>query len=389
MIKRLILAVIFIAIVCGGLVGFNLFRSQAIKDYFANLQQPAVAVSTSTVVPSEWTPGIEAVGSARAGDGVTLKFQVDGIVTDIKFKANQQVAKGDLLVQLDDKIQQADLAAAKADAVLSEQNLKRAQTLRTQGVGAVSNVDATAAAAAAAQALVVKLESTLALKQLVAPFSGVIGISRIDVGEYVTPGTEIATLQNLETMRVDFTVPEQQLPNLAIGQKVVITTSEDDYRFNGAITGIDPRIDASSRLISVQAQVENSQRTLTPGQFVRVKVVLPTEENIITLPQTAIVSSLYGDYVYKVMPKDNADTPADAKAELKDKASTDGKAQEDLIVRQVFVKLGRRTDARIEITDGIKDGDIIVNAGQNRLSSGMRVMIDNTVNPEDALKQKQ
>src|SRR5690606_12440248 len=218
MIKRLILAIIFLVIVVGGLVGFNLFRSQAIKDFFANMQQPAQTVSTVTVEPGVWRPGIEAIGTANALNGVDLTVQLDGVVQKINFKANQEVKEGDLLLQMEDSIQKADLAAAEAEAVLARQNLKRADTLRTRGVGAVSNVDTTASAADAASARVEKMRATLAQKSVKAPFSGVIGISKVDLGQYLTPGTVIATLQNTDVMRIDFTVPEQSVTSIKLGQ---------------------------------------------------------------------------------------------------------------------------------------------------------------------------
>lgn len=378
MIKRFIIAIILLVIIGGGLVGFNLFRAQAIKDYFANMKQPSQAVSTIDVKPGKWLPGIEALGSARAEDGVNLTFQVDGIVKEIMFKPNQIVKKGDLLLQLDDEIQKADLVASKAEAELSEQNYKRAQTLRTQGVGAVSNVDTTAAALSSAKANVAKAQATLDLKRLIAPFSGVIGISRVDIGQFMAPGTVVATLQNVDTMRVDFSVPEQELKNLSMGQEVHIGASASDYAFKGKIVGIDPKIDPASRLVSVQAQVDNSDKSLVPGQFVQVRVILPEEDNVVILPLTTVVTSLYGDYVFTVVKKE---ADKNAAADTTEKA-------DDLVLHQIFVKLGRRTGNNVEILSGVKDGDVVVTSGQNRLSNGMSAHINNDVNPADAQIKK-
>ncbi|KAA9367909.1 efflux RND transporter periplasmic adaptor subunit [Ochrobactrum quorumnocens] len=370
MIKRLILAIIFLVIVVGGLVGFNLFRTQAIKDFFANMQQPAKTVSTVTLQPGVWTPGIEAIGSANAINGVDLTVQVNGIVDKINFKANQQVKQGDVLLELENSIETADLVAAKAEAVLADQNLKRAETLRTRGVGAVSDVDTTAAAASAKQAAVAKMQAVLDQKTVTAPFDGVIGISKVDLGQYLTPGTVIGTLQETDKMRIDFTVPEQSLTSLKLGQAVKVGPSADQLNYNGTIVGIDPKIDSSSRLVSVRAEVQNDEPRLTPGQFVQVRIELPQEENVLALPQTAIVTSLYGDYAYVVRP---------AQPKEGEKAP-EGQA-EKLVAQQVFVKLGRRYGGVVEITDGLKAGDIVINAGQNRLSPGATVTIDNTVNP--------
>lgn len=386
MIKRLILALIFLAIVVGGLVGFNLFRAKAIKDFFATMQQPAQTVSTVTVEPMTWTPGIEAIGSANASSGVDLTFQVDGLVKNIAFAANQKIKEGTVLVQLDDSIQKADLVAAKAEAVLSEQNLKRAQTLRTQGVGAISNVETTAASAASAEAQVAKLQAVLDQKTVTAPFSGVIGIPKVDVGQYVTPGTVIASLQNIDTMRIDFTVPEQAISQLELGQVIHAGATANALDFSGKITGIDPKIDPTTRLVAVRAEVANPDGKLTPGQFVQVRVELPTEDNVIALVQTSIVSSLYGDYVFVVRPQKKTEDAAKPDAAKPDttKPTDAEKSAETLQVDQVFVQLGRRSKGLVEITKGLEKGDVIVTAGQNRLSPKMRVVIDNTVNPADS-----
>ncbi|MGU3576394.1 efflux RND transporter periplasmic adaptor subunit [Brucellaceae bacterium C25G] len=369
MIKRLLLAIVFLAIVVGGLVGFNLYRSKMIAEFFANMPQKTMTVSTITVEPTVWTPALEAIGSINASEGVDLTFEVSGVVNAIKFKANEKVKQGQVLVQLDDSIQLADLAAAQASAVLSDQNLKRAQTLRTQGVGAVSNVDSASANAESARAQVAKNEAVLKQKTLVAPFSGTMGIARIDVGQYVTPGQVVATLQNMDTMRVDFTVTEQSIDQLSLGQTIKINPN-NGQEFEGKITGIDPKIDPSTRLVSVRGQVENVNGQLNPGQFVQVSVQLPEEDNIIAVPQTAVVTSLYGDYVYIVRPVKTEGAAADAK--------------EVLAVDQVFVKPGRRLKGVVELTGGVKDGDVIVTAGQNRLAPKMHVVIDNTVNPANS-----
>ena len=370
MIKRLILAIIFLVIVVGGLVGFNLFRTQAIKDFFANMQQPAKTVSTITLEPTTWTPGIEAIGSANAINGVDLTVQVSGIVDKIDFKANQEVKKGTVLFQLENSIETADLVAAKAEAVLADQNLKRAETLRTRGVGAVSDVDTTAAAASAKKAAVAKMQAVLDQKTVTAPFTGVIGIAKVDIGQYLTPGTVIGTLQETDKMRIDFTVPEQSLPELRLGQPVQVGPSMEQLNYNGKIVGIDPKIDPASRLVSVRAEVQNDEPRLTPGQFVQVRVELPKEDNVLALPQTAVIRSLYGDYVYAVRP---------AQPKEGEKAP-EGDAKK-LVAQQVFVKIGRSYGGVVEITDGLKAGDIVITAGQNRLSAGTPVTIDNTVNP--------
>jgi membrane fusion protein (multidrug efflux system) len=399
MIKRYIvpvIALLFVILIGVGLVGFNFFRDKAIKQFFATMQQPAAPVSTYTVEPGAWTPEVEAIGTVSAIQGVELSVEVAGIVKDIPFTANQIIEKGAPLLQLDDAIEKADIVAAQAQNVLMDQTLERARTLNTRGVGAVSSVDEAQSASLAKKAEIAKLQAVMEQKLLKAPFKGTVGIPRIELGQYLSPGTVVVSLQDLATMRVDFTVPEQNLSQIRIGQPIRLGLTDGDINFPGEITAIEPRIDPATRLVSVRAKVDNAEGKLRPGQFAQVRVTLPKEENVFTLPQTALVSSLYGDYVFVVRPAPDEAKPADAPkpadtakpagaASAADAAKPADAAAEKkepkLIVAQVFVTPGRRSGLVVEITKGIKKGDIVVTAGQNRLSPGAAVKIANDVNP--------
>jgi membrane fusion protein (multidrug efflux system) len=398
MILRFIIAFVLLVLVCGGIVGFNLFRDQAIQDYFANMPRPSLTVSTEDVKPVTWTPGIEALGTVAAAQGVDLSVETTGIVKTILFKANQHVDDNQVLVQLDDAVERADLEAQKATASLGQLALDRAKALQKRGVGSDVTADAAAAAAATASANVAKLQAVLDQKQLRAPFGGTVGIPRIEVGQYLAPGTTVATLQDLDTMRADFTVPEQRLAELRIGQPVRLGTDQGKWDFSGKVTGIDPKVDPATRLVTVRAEVSNPDGKLSPGQFVQVQVQLPEEKGVIAVVQTAVVTSLYGDYVYVVQSPDAkkeepkpaaADEPKVSQAEEKPVPAGAAMAAEpkpepaqNLVARQVFVKLGRRAEGLVEITSGLSAGDIVVTAGQNRLYSGVAVTIDNTVTPD-------
>ncbi|ESX00329.1 RND transporter MFP subunit [Mesorhizobium sp. LSJC268A00] len=420
---------LLLALVCVGVVGFNLFRDNAIKQYFATMKPPATTVSTVVVKPSDWTPGVEAIGTVRAVRGVDLTVETSGIVKDILFHANQKVPVDSVLLQLDDAVERADLVAAKAQSVSDKTALERALELQRRGVGTDATLDTAQAAASASAAQVNKLQAVLDQKQLTAPFAGTVGIPKIDLGQYLSPGNAVVTLQDLDTMRVDFSVPEQQLPLLKIGQAVRLglggTSGGADMPFAGSIRGIDPKIDASSRLVSVRGEVANPDGKLTPGQFVQVRVELPQEKNILSLPQTALTSSLYGDFVFVVVPAKPAEGAPAAKPEEKPAAGADAAkpaadakpadakpAAEDaaakpadkpavdpakpaaepekpaLVLSQVFVKPGRRNDGMVEIIEGIKAGDEVVTAGQNRLFNGMSVAVDNTIDPSKSANQQ-
>ncbi len=393
MIKRFIIAFILLVIVCGGIVGFNLFRDKAIEDFFANMPVNPLTVSTARVEPITWTPNIEAIGTVSAASGVDLTVETTGIVKEILFKANEKVERGQELVRLDDAVQKADLEAGKTQEALDKQALDRAVALQKRGVGTDATLDAARASWQTSISQVAKLQAVLDQKLLRAPFSGTIGIPRIEEGQYVAPGNAVATLQDLDTLRVDFTVAEQRFPDLKIGQEVLFGLTDDDMPYKGAITGIDPKIDPVSRLVSVRAEISNVDGRLSPGQFVQVRVILPSEDNIIAVPQTALISSLYGDYVYVVrsaekVPNEPKKTEAGeavaAPAGQKPAEEEAADVKPSLAVTQVFVGIGRRSGDRVEITRGIEAGDEVVTAGQNRLNNGSPVVVDNTIDPSRA-----
>jgi membrane fusion protein (multidrug efflux system) len=377
MIKRFIIALVLIIVVCGGLVGFNIFRANAIKQFFATMQRPAIVVSTITVQPAAWTPGVEAFGTVYAAEGTDVAVQSGGVVKDVLFKPNDQIKEGQVLVQIDDAVERADLLAAQTAVDNTRRAIERARTLAKSGVNSPVTVETAEGNLDTALSQLNKIEATLDQKAIKARFDGIVGIAKVTVGQYVQPGTVVATLQNLDKMKVDFTVPEQVIGSLKIGQPAKFGLTEDDMSFSGNVIGIDPKVDPQTRLVSVQALIDNSTRTLRPGQFIRIRVQLPQEDNIVALPQTAVVSSLYGDYVFAVEQAKADATPAAPNADNKP-------AEPKLIARQIFVKLGRRNAGEVEIVEGVKGGDDIVTAGQNRLSNGATVKVDNTVDPTKA-----
>jgi membrane fusion protein (multidrug efflux system) len=389
MIKRLIIAFVLLVLVCGGIIGFNIFRDRAIEQYFANAPVAAATVSATIVEPMKWTPGIEAIGTIGAARGVDLTVETSGIIKDVLFTANQRVEQGDVLVQLDDVVQQADLAAGLTQAALDKTAYDRALELQKRGVGTDVNVESAKAAAEASASQVAKFQAVLEQKQLTAPFAGTMGIPRIDNGQYIAPGTIVATLQDLETMRVDFSIPEQQLELVEIGQTVRLGVSAADMPFSGSIIGIEPKVDPVSRLVSIRAEVVKPEGRLSPGQFVQVRVQLPEEDGVLALPQTAVVTSLYGDYVFVVRPAEDKAGEAEAAQPALDGAAPAAEAPAEnqesaepaLVVDQVFVTTGRRSQGLVEVLKGIEPGDQVVTAGQNRLSNGAPVKVDNTVNP--------
>lgn len=361
--RRLVVSLVFILAVglCGGLIWFNFFRDKMITQFFATMQPPAQTVSAAKVEAKTWTPAISAIGTAKAANGVELAFETAGIVSQIKFKANQNVRQGEVLVQLDDTVERADIQDVQANVKTAESNFERAKTLSTRGYGTEANLDQASALLAAARSRLARLQATIEQKALKAPFSGVIGIPRIDVGQYLQPGTIIASFQDLSSMKVDFTVPEQRASEIKLGQEVRVGMAETDLPFKGRVIGKDPRVDPATRLVSVQALIEdNKDGAILPGQFLHVEAILPEQPNVMTLPQTAVITSLYGDYVYTIEQEERA-------------------GQQVQVVKQVFVKTGRRRGGALEIVSGLNAGQQVAASGQNKLQAGSTVKIDNTI----------
>ncbi len=354
MIKRLFIAVMLLGLVAVGVVGFNMFRDQAIEDFFANRPVQPLPVNTVDVEASEWLPTLQAIGTVYARRGIDLAVEAGGVVREVNFGANDAVEEGQVLVRIGDEIEQADLAAAESAVRLAQQTLDRVNSLGDRGVASAATVDEAEAALSAAHARVQRIRALIEQKTLVAPFPGEIGIPRVDEGQFVAAGAMIATLQDLEMLRVDFSVPEQQLWQLYIGQPLGLV-SEAGGQSTGLITGIEPRIDPATRLVAVRAEIDNSRSVLSPGQFVRVQVRLPARDGVLSLPQTAVTTSLYGDFVYVVVEAEEGGT---------------------LEARQVFVETGFRQGDQVEIVRGISTGDRVVVAGQNRLSNGAPVVLE-------------
>jgi membrane fusion protein, multidrug efflux system len=377
---------LLVLVVCAGLIWFNFFRQGMVAQYFAHFPIPTVTVSTVEVKPVRWTPGIDAIGTISASQGVDVASELAGVVKSIDFKANDKITAGQTLVQIDDSVERAGLVAAQSSVAVNQDALDRTQQLFKRNFATSADLQAAQNKLDLSKGALSAIEARLAQGAIQAPFAGTIGIPQIDPGAYIQAGTVIATLQDLSKMRVNFTLPEQQLPELSIGQAISLGLSEDHLDFNGVITGIDPKIDPTSRLVSVQALVDNANGTLRPGQFARVRVHLPEEPDVIALPQTAVIISLYGSYVYQVVEAPAAAAPAQGGGQpaAGQAAAEQAPAAPQLIAKQVFVETGRRLDTEIEILKGVEPGMQIVSSGQNKLSNGSHVVVDNSVNPANA-----
>lgn len=353
-----------LAALVGGLVWFNFFRGQMIKQFFANNKPPAVAVSVAEA-KSEVVPNLlSAVGDLAAVHQVNVTADVNGRVTEIKFEPGAHVTAGTPLVQLFDAPEQGDLANFKAQSNLAALSLERAKQLASRQFGPQATVDQAQASYDQAQAGIAKTEALISQKLVRAPFEGDLGVRKVELGQYITAGTAIVSLTDLSQLWANFTVTEKDSGQLKVGQSVRLKVDAYPGRtFDGKITTIEPQIATDTRNIRVQATIANPEKILKPGMFVTTTVVLPEKPPVVTVPETAVDYTLYGDSVFL----------------LTEKKEEDGKTS--LSAVRTFVQTGKRVEGRVEILKGLKPGDKVVAVGQLKLQSGSAVSISTDPTP--------
>src|SRR6266404_3870269 len=349
---------LLLALLVGALVGFNAFRSYKIAEFFANNKPPptsvAVAEAKSEVIPNLLT----AVGDLAAVHQVNVTTDVSGRITDIMFTAGSTVTAGSPLVQLFDGPEQGDLASFKAQATTAQLSLERAKQLAARQFGPQATVDQAQSAHDQANAGIAKTQAIISQKLVRAPFDGELGTRRVEVGQFLTAGTQIVTLTDLSTLYANFTVTEKDSAALKVGQTVrILVDAYPGRNFDGKITTIEPQIATDTRNIRVQATLENPDRILKPGMFTTTTVVLPEKPAVVTVPETAVDYTLYGDSVFLIT----------------EKKEDDGKSS--LSAVRTFVRTGNRISGRAEILSGLKPGDRVVAVGQLKLQSGSAVVI--------------
>ena len=360
MVRWFIAVGLLLALLVGGLVWFNYFRGKMIAQFFANNKPPPVSVNVATA-KSETIPNLlTAVGDLAAVHQVNVTSDVNGRITDIMFTAGASVKAGTPLVQLFDGPDQGDLANFKAQQRVAQISLHRAKQLMERQVGPQATVDTAQAAFDQASAGIAKTEALISQKLVRAPFDGELGVRKVEVGQYLTAGTQIVSLTDLSALYANFTVTEKDSAQLKVGQIVRIAVDAYPGRtFEGKITTIEPQIATDTRNIRVQATIQNPDKILKPGMFTTTTVVLPDKPPVITVPETAVDYTLYGDSVFL----------------LSEKKEEDGKTS--LTVTRTFVQAGKRLEGRAEILKGLKDGDRVVAVGQLKLQSGSAITVSN------------
>lgn len=366
---RIALTILGLVVVLGVLVSVKYAQIASLIGMAAAMEKagpPAEAVATTTAVTQRWEETISATGTVASSKGVVVSNEVAGVVSAIAFESGATVEKGAVLVQIDARVEKAQLAQAQVTRNLARTTADRARKLATSGAESQAQIDADENALAAANAQIDVLRAQIARKTIRAPFTGKLGIREVDLGQYLGPGTTITTLESAQGVYVDFDVPQQQ--DISIGMKVRVTLEGvAGYVGEGEVFAIEPRIDASTRTKKLRAAIDEGEDALRPGMFAQVEVVRPETTEVVSVPATAILHATYGDSVFVVEP---------AAPERAGQAGPDG--QPVMAVRQQFVRLGASRGDFVAVVEGIEAGQEVVSEGAFKLRNGAAVYVDGT-----------
>ncbi len=371
---RMAVMLIAVGVVFGGVFIVKTMRAKGMNASFDNMSQPAVAVSAYVAKTERWRNDAEAVGTFVAINGTDVTTEAGGVIREILFKPGQQVRAGTVLVRLNTANEEATLRALEAAAKLAVAQRDRWRTLGAQKLVSQDDVEQRAADAAARIAQVEAQRAVIAQKTIRAPFDGVLGIRKINLGQFVNPGDPLVNLQSLNPILLDFTLPQQRMGEVQEGTAVRAGVDSLPGRiFDGRITAIEPQVDAQTRNFTVQASFVNDDGALRPGVFAKVAFALGGEQSVVVVPQTAISFNPYGNAVYVIEEVDRAEGEKDMRGQ-----PLTGKK---LIVRQRFVKTGATRGDLIAVTEGLKPGERVVTSGLLKLRNDAEITINNKVQP--------
>ena len=371
MAKRMILMLGVVLLLVGGL-GFVKYRQIQAASQGGSFQPPPTAVTTIVAQREMWPSTLNIIGTTAAIQGVTVGADLPGTVAKINFESGKSVHAGDVLVELDTRQERAQLAAAEADRDLARITYGRQQQLVNQGVVARTEYDNAEAQQKSTDAKVGEIRATIERKTVHAPFSGILGIRQINLGQYLAAGQAIVSLQALNPIYVNFGVPQQESNKVQIGRTLRITSDNlPGVQFAGRVTAVDSVINEATRNIQIQATLSNPQGKLRPGMFVQVDVGIGASRQVVTLPASAINYAPYGDSVFVV-------------TDLQDPQSK--KTYRG--VRQQFVKVEGSRGDQVAIISGLNAGDVVVSSGVFKLRNGAPVQVNNKVQPPNNPKPK-
>jgi len=365
MIKRMILmlAVVLVIIAALGFVKYRQIQSAIAQGAY---QPPPEAVTTIVAQQDTWPSTLSAIGTVAAVQGVTVSADLPGTVDRIAFDSGKWVRQGDVLVELDTRQERAQLAAVEAQRDLAGVNYSRRQGLLKEGIISREDYDTAAAGQKETEARVGEIRATIERKTIRAPFSGVLGLRQVNLGQYLSAGDPIVPLQSLNPVYVNFGIPQQEASQAKIGRPVRVSARDQaGPEFGGRVTAVDSVVDPATRNIQVQATLANPDGKLRPGMFVQAQLVVGASQAVIAIPTSGVNYAPYGDSVFVV-------------TDLKDEK---GKPYRG--VRQQFVKLGGSRGDQVAILSGVKPGDEVVTSGVFKLRNGAAVQINNKVVPEN------
>lgn len=376
MFKKIILTLVGLTVLVGILTsvkfapGFGQFSVMGASG--ALMVMPPEVVTATEVKAEEWESTLRATGSLVTVQGVTVSAELAGKVVRIAFEPGAKVAQGDLLVQLDTSTEEAQLRAAEASAALAKVNLDRTTELLASKAVSKSDYDLIDAQYKQAAAQVDSIRAIIAKKSVTAPFAGRLGIRLVNLGQILHEGDPIVSLETLDPIYFNFSLPQQQLAEVAVGSVVrAKTDNESGEVFVGKISAINPDVDAATRSVRIQATMPNPQEKLHPGMFATVELVLPTRQKVLSLPATAVLYAPYGDSVFVIDEKKNAQTGVVEK-----------------VLRQQFVRLGTARGDFVTVVTGLKAGETVVTSGVFKLRAGMMVVVDNSLAPDAQITPK-
>jgi membrane fusion protein (multidrug efflux system) len=365
MIKRMILMLLIFGLIAGAIAYYKYSQIQTGAAMQHKIPPETV---TSTVVKKEfWEETIDVIGSFSPVQGVIVSSEESGKIVEIKFESNQKVSQGDLLVQLDISVEEAQLKAAEARTELAKSNLERLQSLK--GTSALPEKDLDEAKSQLKQTIaeIDRIKAIIEHKTIKAPFSGITGIRQIQLGQYLNPGAPIVSLQTFDPIYVDFSIPQQFLSKIKKDQLIRLTVDAfPEENFTGKITAIDAEVDKVTREIHLQATIDNPEEKLHSGMFARVSIIFSKTNKYITIPITAIRRAPYGDSIYVI------------------ENMTDQEGRSYLGARQQFVKLGPTRGDQIAVLEGLYEGEEIATSGVFKLRPKAEVIVNNEITPENA-----
>jgi len=356
--KWTIIMVIIALLLFGSVIGFNFIKQKMIARYLASQPTPTFPVTAEEIHPQTWVPTLRTIGFIEPYQGVNVSNEIDGKIAKILFESGQAVNAGDILVELDASVEQANLRSAKGRLPAVKAQYERMSKLYKDGSVSRGQLDSAEADYRSLQADIDALEATIARRTIRAPFSGVVGIRNVYLGQYLTTGFDITRLEDIGVMRIRSIIPQTQLARVSVGQPLrIYVDAYPETPFEGKISAIEPAVNYQSGMVQVQADIPNNDGQLRSGMFAKVEIILPEQPGQIVIPQTAINYTLYGETVYVI------------ESRVRDSA------EPVKVVHQVTVKVGERVRGQAHILSGLESGQEIVTSGQVRLSNGSQVKL--------------